>query len=150
MKRVICSLLAVALVMCWIPFLGNAAECEREIIQFEDGSYAVIEVVAYGTRAAKSVDGSKQYTYCDSDGTVRWKAVLNGTFTYTGSSSTCTSSSCSVTTYSSEWYTISKSASKSGNTANCSVTMGKKVLGTVVDKMSASLSLKCDANGNLS
>ena len=87
MKRVICSLLAVALVMCWIPFLGDAAECEREIIQFEDGSYAVIEVVAYGTRAAKSVDGSKQYTYCDSDGTVRWKAVLNGTFTYTGSSS---------------------------------------------------------------
>ena len=68
MKRVICSLLAVALVMCWIPFSGNAAECEREIIQFEDGSYAVIEVVAHGTRASKSVDGSKQDTYCDREG----------------------------------------------------------------------------------
>ena len=61
MKRVICSLLAVALVMCWIPFSGNAAECEREIIQFEDGSYAVIEVNSTHTATVTGLYGGKQY-----------------------------------------------------------------------------------------
>ena len=150
MKRVICSLLVVMLVLCSIPICGNAAEREQEIIRFEDGSYAVVETITSGARASGRTSGSRPYTYYDSTGTAQWKVVLNGSFTYTGSSATCTSASCSVTIYNSEWYTISKNASKSGNTASCSVTMGKKVLGTVVDKMSASLSLKCDANGNLS
>lgn len=150
MKRIAYFLLVTIFMMCWMAFPGSAAERKQEIIQFEDGSYAIVEVTTTGARAAKSVNGSKQYTYCDSDGVAQWKAVLNGSFTYTGSTATCTSSSCSITIYISDWYTISKNASKSGNVASCSVTMGKKVLGVVVDKMSANLSLKCDANGNLS
>ena len=96
--------------MCWMAFPGSAAECKQEIIQFEDGSYAIVEVTTSGARAAKSVNGSKQYTYCDSDGVAQWKAVLNGSFTCSGSTATCTSSSCSITIYVSDWYTISKSA----------------------------------------
>ena len=46
MKRVICSLLVVMLVLCSIPICGNAAEREQEIIRFEDGSYAVVETTA--------------------------------------------------------------------------------------------------------
>lgn len=38
MKRVICSLLVVMLVLCSIPICGNAAEREQEIIRFEDGA----------------------------------------------------------------------------------------------------------------
>ena len=51
MKRVICSLLVVMLVLCSIPICGNAAEREQEIIRFEDGSYAVVETITSGARA---------------------------------------------------------------------------------------------------
>ena len=136
--------------MCWMAFPGSASERKQEIIQFEDGSYAIVEVTTTGARAAKSVNGSKQYTYCDSDGVAQWKAVLNGSFTYTGSTATCTSSSCSITIYISDWYTISKNASKSGNTANGSFSIGRKVLGVTVETKDVTLKLSCDKNGNLS
>ena len=76
MKRIACFLLVTIFMMCWMAFPGSAAEHKQEIIQFEDGSYAIVEVTTTGARAAKSVNGSKQYTYCDSDGVAQWKAVL--------------------------------------------------------------------------
>ena len=150
MKRVICSLLVVMLVLCSIPICGNAAEREQEIIRFEDGSYAVVETITSGARASGRISGSRPYTYYDSTGVAQWKVVLNGSFTYTGSSATCTSASCSVTIYNSEWYTVSKNASKSGNTASANATMGESSGGVLVNRVSASLTLRCDKNGNLS
>lgn len=150
MKRFICSLLVVMLVLCSIPICGNAAECEQEIIRFEDGSYAVVETITSGARASGGISGSRPYTYYDSTGIAQWKVALNGSFTYNGSSATCTSASCSVTIYNSEWYTISKNASKSGNTANGSFSIGRKVLGVTVETKDVTLKLSCDKNGNLS
>ncbi len=146
MKRVICSLLVVMLVLCSIPICGNAAEREQEIIR----SYAVVETITSGARASGRISGSRPYTYYDSTGVAQWKVVLNGSFTYTGSSATCTSASCSVTIYNSEWYTVSKNASKSGNTATGSFSIGRKALGVTVETKDVTLKLSCDKNGNLS
>ena len=55
-----------------------------------------------------------------------------------------------VTIYDSSWYTVSKSASKSGNTATGSVIMGDTANGVTVKRVPVSLTLTCDANGNLS
>lgn len=150
MKRVFSFILASVLLLCMIPVRGNAMENQMEIIYFEDGSYMTVEIITKGTRASGSVSGSKPYTYYDSDGVAQWKATLTGSFTYNGSSATCTSSSVDVTIYNSTWYVSSKSAGKSGNTATASVTMGKKMLGVTVTTKSASISLTCDKNGNLS
>ena len=79
-----------------------------------------------------------------------WKAVLTGTFTYNGTSAACTASSCNVTIYDSNCHEISKSATKSSNTASASVTMGRKFLGITVAKNDYSISLSCDKNGVLS
>ena len=84
------------------------------------------------------------------NGTAQWKATLSGSFTYTGSSATCTSSSVDVTVYDSSWYTISKSSNKSGSKATASVTMGEKLAGVTVTKVPISLAMTCDKNGNLS
>lgn len=152
MKRIICSILVACLLLTVAPFHAYAAELsdrEEEIIYFEDGSYITISVRVNPSRAAGSVSGDKVYTYYYDGGTA-WKAVLTGSFTYTGSSATCTSSSCDVTVYNSAWYTVSKSASRSGNSATASVTMGRKLLGITVEKIPTSLKLTCDANGNLS
>lgn len=150
MKRVI-SLLALAGMLVSI-FTVNcfAAESETTVTYFEDGSYIIDTIEISGARASGSISGSKTRSYYDENGNLDWKAVLNGSFSYTGSSATCTSSSVNVTVYDSSWYTVSKSASKSGNTANASVTMGRKVLGVTVEQKSISISLSCDKNGNLS
>ncbi|MDY4581909.1 MAG: hypothetical protein SPD81_03535 [Candidatus Faecousia sp.] len=150
MKRVLPIFLVLTIAIFVFPMYANAAEKENNVVYFDDGSYMTAEVITNRMRASGSVTGNKIKTYYDSEGNTKWKAVLTGSFTYTGSSATCTSASIDVTIYDSNWYVVSKSASKSGNTASASVTMGKKVAGVTVSKVSANLTLSCDANGNLS
>lgn len=104
----------------------------------------------FHSRASNSISASKSYTYRDGKNVIQWKAVLTGSFTYNGSKVTCTSSSIDVTIYDSEWYVVVKSAGKSENIARGSVTIGKKLLGVTVSQHPVSLTLTCDANGNLS
>ena len=150
MKRVLPIFLVLTIAIFVFPMYANAAEKENNVVYFDDGSYMTAEVITNRMRASGSVTGNKIKTYYDSEGNTKWKAVLTGSFTYTGSSATCTSASIDVTISDSNWYVVSKSASKSGNTASASVTMGKKVAGVTVSKVSANLTLSCDANGNLS
>lgn len=80
----------------------------------------------------------------------QWKITLTGSFTYTGTGSTCTASSCNVTIYNSVWSVASKSATKSGNTAYCSARMVKKYLGATILEKPCNFTLTCDKNGNVS
>lgn len=150
-KRIISVLLFLILVLALIPS-SFAAEMinDTDIIYFEDGSYLTFTIEEISARASGTKTGTKACTYTDSDGAVRWQAVLTGTFTYTGTTATCTASSCSITIYDDAWYTVSKSATRSGNTANAAITMGRKVLGITVTKKDYQWSLSCDKNGNLS
>lgn len=150
MKKMIGWLLAAVLFVNVLPLSGNAAETELATINFDDGSYMTVEIITSETRASGSKTGAKQYTYYDSSSVAQWKAVLTGTFTYTGSSATCTSSSMDVTIYDSSWYVISKSSSKSGSKAIGSAIIGEKTGVTSVAKIPVNLTLTCDANGNLS
>lgn len=152
MKRMACCVLLTVLLVSVIslPCLALASEEDAVVTYYEDGSYLIERIVVTHSRASGTKTGAKEAIYYGSSGASKWKAVLNGTFSYTGSSATCTASSVSVTIYDSSWYTVSKSASKSGNTAYGSVTMGYKTFGVTVNEVSKNLSLKCDANGNLS
>lgn len=150
MKRLLSFLLILTMLLCVFPVHGSAVEKKLETVYFDDGSYMTVEIITRGTRASGSTSGSKPYTYYDSTGSAQWKATISGSFTYNGSSATCTSSSVDVTIYDSAWYTISKSASKSGNAASASVTMGEKRGGVTVNRVPVSLSLSCDRTGNLS
>lgn len=150
MRKYIACFLLLVLLAPILLFKVNASEITKDIIRFDDGSYAIIETVTNGMRASGTVSGSKNYTYYDNNGVSQWKVVLTGKFTYTGSSATCTSSSVDVTISNSMWYTISKSAEKSGNEAETSVRMGEKLNGLTVRVVPVNLTLTCDANGNLS
>lgn len=114
----------------------------------DDDSYYVTTVTELMARSTKT--GSKTTIYNDSDGVAQWKVVVTGTFSYTGTSSTCTSASHSVTIYDDTWYTYSQTSYKSSNKAIAEVTMKKKLLGIVTSTRSVNLTLSCDANGNLS
>ena len=151
MKRILSVVLLAVLLISVLPGNCLAAETEDSVVTyFADGSYMVETIHVVQSRASGTTSGSKEKVLYDSNGNADWKAVLTGTFTYTGYSATCTAASCNVTVYDSTWYTISKSASKSGNTAYGSVVMGQKMLGMTVTEVPASLSLQCDADGNLS
>lgn len=153
MKRLISFVLVSVMVISMLSinvFAVQNAENADEITYFDDGSYILISISDTGSRATSTKNGSKTYTYYNSDDVKQWQAVLSGTFTYTGTSSTCTAASCSVSIYDSSWYVISKYASRSGNTASASASVGEKVLGVTVMKIPVSLKLSCDANGKLS
>ena len=136
MKRFISLMLMAVLLFCTIPVRGSAVGNQVQTFYFEDGSYMTVEVITNGARASGSKSGSKPYTYYDSDGKTLWKATLTGSFTYNGSTATCTSSRVDVTIYDSTWHTASKSSNKSGNTASASVTMEKRQLGITVTSKS--------------
>ena len=146
MKRVVSVLMLVFFLFSALPMAGAAEAVSEERIELGDGYYLIAETFQSGARASKSVSGSKPYTCYDSAGTALWKVTLYGTFTYTGSSATCTASSISTTIYDSSWSTGSKSASKSGNMATGSATMKK----STVKSVPVSLSLSCSASGSLS
>lgn len=148
MKRLMCSVLLAVLLIGILPI--SAVADEIETIHLSDGSYIVVRLYEDGTRAAGTVSGGKEYTHYDSGGSSNWKVVLSGSFAYTGSSSNCTASNINVTIYDSSWYTVSKSASKSGNTATGSAIMGDTASGVTVKRVPVSLTLQCDPNGNLS
>ena len=149
MKRVICFAVITVMMFGMFPVYTTAAETDMKTDYFDDGSYMTIELITHGSRASGSVTGSKKSTYYGGDGSTAWVATLTGTFSYTGSSATCTSSNMDITIYVSAWYTISKSATKSSNTANGNATVGLKNAGITVSRVPVTLTIACDANGNL-
>ena len=150
MKRILALLIALCLIAT-VPLTTSAtSNTDDSVIYLDDGSYIVVTVSSFDTRASGTKSGSKSYNCYTPQDELEWKAVLSGTFTYNGTSATCTSSSCNITVYDTSWYEVSKTATRSGNTAYATFTMGRKVLGITVSKREYSLTLSCDANGILS
>lgn len=152
MKKFAIIITIVFLLSVLLPTQVFAAEPTQteEIIYFEDGSYITIVITSIESRAAYTKTGSRTLTYRNSSGEEQWEAVLRGSFTYDGTTSSCTSSSCTVTISNTNWYTISKIASKSGNTAKVDLKMGLRFAGSTIDEKSSTITLSCDANGKLS
>ena len=150
MKRLISVILVTVFMLSCLPVAGAAETVATEKIVFDDGSYLTIETIRNGARASRSISGSKPYTYYSASGVAQWQVTLYGTFTYTGSSATCTASSVSTTIYDNSWSTSSKSASKSGSKATGSATMKQSSNGSTIRTVPVSLSLSCSASGSLS
>ena len=151
MKESIKIIAFFLLITLLIPINAFAAkERTGDIIYLQNGSYITVEITSTGERATSTKTASKTYVCHDSSDNEEWRATLTGTFTYTGTTSACTASSCNVTITDSDWYVVSKTASKSGSSALADLTMGRKFLGITIEKETINMTLTCDANGNLS
>ncbi len=153
MKKITVWILVFCIVLALLPGLGakaSAVTVQQEVIYLEDGSRIIVTVEELGTRASNTKTGSKSYMYQNASGDNLWKATVTGTFTYTGISATCTAASSSVTIYNDAWYTVSKAAWRSINSAVGEFTMGHKILGVTIEEVDHTLKLTCDKNGNLS
>lgn len=150
MKRLLTLLVTICLLFS-LPFHSSAAsDTDKNIIYLNDGYYIIVTTESIDTRATNTKSGSRSFDCYNSNNELEWKAVLSGTFTYNGTSATCTASSCNTTIYNTNWYEISNTASKSGSTASATVTMGRKFLGITIEKETHTISLSCDKNGVLS
>ena len=139
-------------IVCSILFLSlpvSALEQKREIIQLDNGYYleTIIEETPT-TRASNQKTARKIGNYKNSQGKVVF--TVTGTFTYTGSSSTCTKSVAEASSKNANWKISSKSASKSGNKATAKATAKRYVDGTAVETRNCSVTLTCSSNGSLS
>lgn len=131
---------------------------QRDFDYIGDGLYICTELSQYSpsiyTSPALTVSSSKSATLTstvtDSSGNVLIKYVLSATFTYNGSSATCTSASYSTNVYSNGWSFSNATSSKSGNTAYGAYTAVNKVLLITVQSISRNLTISCDKDGNIS
>ncbi len=155
MRKYVCSLLiALSIVCSFNPVCANADSSDDIITSYteyyDDGSYSIITIIEHPTDPSRSnKNGRKTYEHVVSGNSV-WEYTIEASFTYTGSSSSCTSVSDSYTIYNSSWHLNSRYHWKSGNTAYGSVTMDRKILGQTVDSVTRDISLSCSANGTLS
>lgn len=153
MKKITPLLLSIVLVfsMASTAFADNISTSDVEYLS--DGSYYVTTI--NGNNAGISLfstttTASKTTTYYNSNGDSLWYVKVTGTFTYTGSSSACTSSTVTAAAQSSYWKISSKSASRSGNTAMASAT-AKCYSGSIaLQTITRTVNLTCSANGSLS
>lgn len=124
---------------------------EEQTILLEDGSTLVVTAdILPQTRASATVSGVKNAKYYDSSNQLHWVVTLSGSFTYNGTSATCTSVSIDAVVYEGGWSCASKNADTSGSSAVGSASMVCKVLGIQVDSVPVSLTLTCDKDGVLS
>lgn len=165
MKKFISAIIALLLFIS-IPTMGVNAKSddyktEKNIIQSSseylgDGLYLYIELMETlptGQNSILSTTSSKgatlTSTITDSSGNVLAKYVLSASFTYNGSTSTCTSANHNTNAYANGWSFSSATSSKSGNTAYGSYTAVNKYLLITIQTVSGNVSISCDKNGNI-
>lgn len=150
MKKII-TILTILSSILFLSFPVSALEQKKEIIQLDNGYYLETIIEETPTTRASNQKTAKKTGNCkNAQGTTMFSVTVTGTFTYTGSSSTCTKSVASATSKNANWKISSKSASKSGNKATAKATAKRYVDGTAVETQNCTVTLTCSSNGSLS
>lgn len=152
MKKTLTFTLILTLLCCWgFCFSTSATEATKvNIEKLENGDYIETIITYYETddRAATK-SGSKISNYKNSSGVILWSVTVYGSFTYNGTTSSCTSVSHSTSSPGDGWSIKNSSSSRSGNcaTANATATLRK---GLVSQDFSMTVNLYCSPYGILS
>ena len=97
MKKIITSIfIAFMMIITIIPV--NALEENKSIEYLSNGDYIETTIVSsINTLARSNKSGTKTEKYKNAFGEVMWSVSVTGTFTYNGSSCTCTNATVSTT-----------------------------------------------------
>lgn len=145
MKKII---LAIFLIFScfWTSTVGISA-------QINDTYYfgtIIEEYSEQSTRATSTKTASKTVTVKNSSNVALWSVKVTGTFTFNGSSSSCTNASVTTAVYDKNWKIASKSASKSGNSAIATAKGNCYLDGSYISSLTKTAKLTCNATGKLS
>lgn len=151
---ILCSFMVLSVFTLNVFAESDNVEVLESIEYFEDGSYIVTTITEEAntsiTRTTYGKTGSKTATIYNSDDEAMVVLKVTGTFSYTGSSSTCTASSVSYTIYNDNWKVTSATASKSGNKAIGEFTSKRYTLLIPVQTVNSTVTLTCSNSGTLS
>lgn len=138
--------ISALLLQCLPVFAASETTVQREYLDDGSGNYYETVITKTNSRTTQNYYATK--TFKNSSGTALWYVKVSGTFSYNGSTCTCTSASSSAGSYNANWKIIDHSASRSGNTATAYATAKRYVMGVPVETENTSITLHCDANGN--
>lgn len=159
MKKSIVITLILTLISCIFLSVPVSAitinNAEKNIEYLDNGDY--IETIitddtpepGISSYATNTITKTKTSYYKNSSGTVLWSVSIKATFSYNGSTSTCTSCSHSTTSPGASWYIKTSSHSKSGNTATAKATATHSTVSGSAD-YTRSVTIKCSATGVVS
>ena len=148
MKKLLLGLTLVLMLI--LPTNINALEENYNTTYYENGYYYEISISVTNSVACSAKEGSKTIYCKNSAGKTMWSLTVKGTFTYNGSTSSCTSASASTSIIDATWKITNKSSSKSGNTAKATATAICYLNGNPINSATKTVSLKCSASGKLS
>jgi hypothetical protein len=134
----------VSIVSCSSEYLGNGLYLNTELIEYAPANK--ISIMAASSSKSATLTSKVQ----DAKGNTLVEYTLSATFTYNGSTSSCTSVSHSSSAIASGWSFSSTSSSRSGNAASGSFTAVNKVLGITVQTIKRGLSITCTSDGTIS
>ena len=155
MKNFLSLLIITSILFCTksnIAYSQSTPITSYEIEYISEDIYIETFIIECENNASKStttVTRSKVSNVYNSNDEVLTSFVLTGTFIYDHSTSRCTNVSCTTTIYNDTWKFTSTSATKSGITANGSYTVKQYLLGYEINSISRTLTISCDAHGNV-
>ena len=156
MKKIFAILISIIMIFSVLPvtvFAENNKTIVSETIEYlDDGSYIVTTLVEETnvTRATSTKTGSKTAIHYNSDDEKVVTMKLTATFSYTGSSATCTAASTSYTIHDDSWKVTTATASKSGNKATGNFTVKHYVLLVPIQTVNTTITITCSNSGTLS
>ena len=151
------KLFSLILIFCFICVLApeniHASTLTDEVTEiiYQDDNYIITKTqTVYETfpiaRITKSKTASQKYDIMNTSGTVMATYTLTGTFSYSGSSATCTSANCTTST-NGTWHFTSKNAYAQRNQAIGSFSVEHITSGQII---SDTLTLTCSPTGAIS
>lgn len=151
MKKLITFLTTLTLLFN-LSIVSNAAAAVNadtssksvEVVDLGNGMTIEYEITELPSIARASTKTAAKTATCKLDGVKIATVKLTATFSYTGSSATCTSASATYTTYDG-WNATNKSTTRSGNTATTSAYVYKGIKHTTL-----TTTMKCSATGVIS
>ena len=121
----------------------------QEITYYADGSYTISTLSAAPAKASIRT-GSRSISFYNSKNEKQWTIAVSGTFSYNGSTATCTASSVSYTIHESIWKMSSATASRSGASAIGDFTVKRYLLLIPVQTENVRVTVSCSPSGVLS
>lgn len=152
MKKVLILFLTLT-TFCFASIESSNALSSQAIVTqtFDDGSYIEETIVEEHSLTRATTTKTKTATFKSETGEIRWSVSVKGTFSYNGSTATCTKSEVSTKNYSSTWRLSNAKASKSGNKASASVTAKQYTSdGKYSRTINKTVTLTCSPKGVLS
>ncbi len=154
MKKLYAVILSICLILPLAPRTVHAAKlpvCETSEIVWQDDDFSIVMMLTmydsdFAERATTTKTASKRYDIVDKNSIVRATYMLSGTFTYTGTSSTCTFADCTAST-DGTWSFLYKEAHKQGNQAVGSFNAEHN---NSIQTISKTLTITCSATGQIS